>query len=169
MARDAFVLPRAFRPVGGQGQPYDDDVVAIARSLVLTTELTFKEIAARVGVSHMTIGRWARAGRWRPFGRPRRAGRPVRNWAELERAHLRPDPWGRLVEAERLLAVLERGSRTGLDEIERALDLLLEARRDHARPQRRRRGQRAAGGTSHAREVEEDSGPPRSPRFITLV
>jgi hypothetical protein len=155
MARDAFVLPRSWRPVGGQGQPYDDDVVEIARSLVLTTDLTFKEIAARVGVTSMTVGRWAKSGRWRPIGRLRRAGKPVRNWAELEGALLRPDafrpdPWGRLVEAERLLALLERGSRTGLDEIARALDLLLEARRDNARPPRRRATRRAAAQRSSA-------------------
>jgi hypothetical protein len=171
MARDAFVLPRAWHPVGGQGQPYDDDVVETARSLVLTTDLTFKEIAARVGVSHMTIGRWARAGRWRPFGPPRRGRTPRRNWAELERALLRPDPWGRLAEAERLLAVLERGDRAGLAEIERAFDLLLAARRDHARPQRRRRrgGQPAAGPPQTSREAEEHDVPSRSPRFITFL
>jgi hypothetical protein len=176
MARDAFVLPRSWHPVGGQGQPYDDDVVEIARSLVLTTDLTFKEIAARVGVSHMTIGRWARAGRWRPFGPPRRARNPRRNWAAMERALLRPDafrpdPWGRLVEAERLLALLERGDRAGLSEIERALTLLLAARQDHARPQRRRRrgGQPAAAPRQTSREAEEQDAPSRSPRFITFL
>jgi transcriptional regulator with XRE-family HTH domain len=142
MAREMFVLPLSWHPVGGQGQPYDDDVVEIARSLMLTTDLTQREIAARVGVSHMTIGRWARAGRWRPFGPARRARKPRRNWVELERELLRPDPWGRLVEAERLLTVLERSDRPALGEIERALTLLLAARQDYARPRSARRKRR---------------------------
>lgn len=55
----------SLRPPGGQGEPYADDVAAHARELVEGTILGQKEIAATVGVSHMTIGHWARSGNWR--------------------------------------------------------------------------------------------------------
>jgi hypothetical protein len=62
----------------------------------------------------------------------------------------RPDPWARLYEAERLLASLERGDRADLDEIERALTLLLAARRDHARPPRPRKPRARVEGNLEA-------------------
>lgn len=52
----------SLRPLGGQGRPYGEDVVAQARELVEGTWLTQNEIGARIGVTHMTVCRWARAG-----------------------------------------------------------------------------------------------------------
>jgi hypothetical protein len=140
------------RPRGGQGQPYDDDVVAIARDLVQRTDLTYKAIAAKVGVTAMTIGRWSRAGFWRYPRRPRVDG-SERSWAARDRALLRADPWHHLRAAERLLDSLERGDRTDLDTLARALDLLLTARRDAAQPRAKRRP---------AADCRDGANPPRS-------
>lgn len=129
MSWDRAPVRLSLRPLGGQGQPYDDDVVALARELVEGTTLTQKEIAARIGVSQMSICRWARAGRWRrPFGAARPVDERGSSWSALERYEARTAPWRRLDEAERLLDALEREGGGGLDGVERALELLLEAR-----------------------------------------
>jgi transposase len=117
--------------------------VKVARELAETTLLTRREIAARVGVSHMTITRWARSGGWIPLGWRRGGGFPARSWDAIERASLHSDPWARLNEAERLLDALERQDRASLDDLERALTLLLLARREHAQPQRPGRNRRS--------------------------
>lgn len=130
------------RPIGGQGQPYGDDVVALARELSERTTLTRREIAARVGVSHMTITRWARSGHWHPLGWLPRGRKPGRSWAATERDALRVDPWGDLYEAERLLGSLEQQATANLDEIERALHLVLTARAASRRPVARPKRQR---------------------------
>ena len=128
-------LSAALRASGGQGQPYGDDVVAQARALVERTILTQKEIGARIGVSHMTICRWARSGGWR---RPLAAARPLDELgsasAATERFVIRTEPWRRLRTAEAILDVLESQPTADLADIERALDLLLAARKAAAVP-----------------------------------
>ena len=125
-----------------------DDVVAQARALVEGTLLTRREIAARVGVSHMTITRWARSGGWRTLGwHPRGRRDPDRSWTAPA---ITPDPWTRLNKAEDLLDALEAQQRVALEDIESALTMLLLARRDHARPQRKRRKAGPANPTGAA-------------------
>lgn len=129
MSWDRAPVRLSLRPLGGQGQPYDDDVVALARELVEGTTLTQKEIAARIGVSQMSVGRWARAGRWRrPFGAARPVDERGSSWSALERYEARTAPWRRLDEAERLLDALEREGGGGLEGVERAFASILEAR-----------------------------------------
>ena len=93
------------------------------------TLLTQREIAAQVGVSQMTVSRWARAGGWR---RPRGAAKPFDETGSslraMQRYNARTKPWRRLEEAEALLAGAEHGA---LDRAERALALLQEARALH--------------------------------------
>ena len=112
MSRDLPPVRLSLRPPGGQGQPYGDDVVELARELVETTTLTNSAIADRVGVSHMTIARWARSGNWRqPYGR--------RNTRR---------PWRLLEEAENRLGELERAGTAELRALAEMLVLLLAAR-----------------------------------------
>lgn len=113
---DLLPVRLSLLPLGGQGQPYDDGVVALARDLVRTTTLSNKEIAARVGVSHMTIGRWARSGNW---CRPHQRARTAR-------------PWRLLHEAEWSLGDMERVGRADLPKLGEVLGLLLEARASNA-------------------------------------
>ncbi|TDR94676.1 helix-turn-helix domain-containing protein [Enterovirga rhinocerotis] len=127
-------------PLGGQGQPYGDDVVAQVRELVEETRLGQKEIAAIVGVSHMTVSRWARSGGWR---RPPGSARPLDELSDTPRAIIRQGartlPWRLLVKAETLLA----SDAADLAAMEQALALVLEARDAHAAgigPKRRRLG-----------------------------
>jgi hypothetical protein len=121
------------RPPGGQGQPYPDAVVAEARALVEGTCLSQAEIAARVGISHMSVCRWARAGGWR---RPRGTQRPFdelgRSPKAMQRYATRTRPWRLLEEAEGIVAGVEAGE-ADLDRLERALALVLEARELHAK------------------------------------
>ena len=92
-------------PIGGQGQPYGDEVVAQARELVETTWLSHKEIGARVGVSHMTICRWKRAGRWRlPPGAARSPDERGESLQAMQTYNRRTKPWRLLEEAEAILA-----------------------------------------------------------------
>lgn len=124
---DGFGLIRlSTQPPGGQGQPYEDDVVAGARRLVETTTMGRDDIARQVGVCAMTISRWTRANGWvRPYGAP--------VWPRSRR---RPD--GRLLsrlgamdglgEAEDLLDALRREPKPDLDDITRAWMALLAAR-----------------------------------------
>ena len=130
----------SIRPPGGQGRPYGDDVVALARRPVETTTLTQKEIGARIGVSHMSVGRWAKAGKWRrPPGAARAPGELSQGWSMKVRFSQRVAPWERLAEAEALIEALECRERAGLDGLEQALLLLgharswMERRRGHAR------------------------------------
>jgi transposase len=130
LVRTDVLLPvrLSLRPVGGQGQPYGDDVVALARELVEDTVLTQKEIGARIGVSHMTISRWARAGKWRrPYGAARPFDETGWSLAAMQRFSIRTKPWRLLEEAEALLAKLAGQGRADLADIERALELLLAA------------------------------------------
>ena len=139
------------RPPGGQGEPYGDDVVARTREMVETTRLTQKEIGDAIGVSHMTVGRWARSGNWR---RPPGCVRPFherRDRPELEPRMARGRAWKMLSETEALL-----GANPGLDELEGAIAKLLEARDLYAREMRGRRGTREnplPGGERSSREA----------------
>ena len=146
LVRTDFLSPVriSVRPVGGQGQPYGDDVVELARELVEETALTQKQIGARVGVSHMTVCRWARAGKWQ---RPFEAARPLdeTGWSlpAMQRFTIRTKPWRLLEKAEALLARLEGQDRADPGEIQRALDLLLAARTASRVPVPRTRRKRA--------------------------
>jgi hypothetical protein len=71
-----------------------------------------------------------------PARRPRGRRDPDRSWTAPAIA---PGPWTRLNKAEDLLDALEAQPRVGLDVIEQALTMLLLARRDFGRPQRKRR------------------------------
>jgi hypothetical protein len=61
----AIVGPRR----GGRGRPHTDATVAAVRRLIEQTVLTHRQIAARTGVSHVTVCKWKRAGGWKrpPF------------------------------------------------------------------------------------------------------
>ena len=124
---EGLIRLSGWQPVaGGQGQPYGDDVVAQVRAMVEGTLLTQKQIAARVGVSQMSVSRWARAGGWRrPVGTSKPFDETGSSLRAMERYNARTKPWRRLEEAEALLARAEGGA---LDTAERALALLLEAR-----------------------------------------
>jgi hypothetical protein len=62
---NAIVGPRR----GGRGRPHSDATVAAVRRLIEQTELTHRQIAARTGVSHVSVCKWRRAGGWKrpPF------------------------------------------------------------------------------------------------------
>lgn len=140
------------RPLGGQGQPYGDDVVAQARELVETTWLTQKQIGARIGVSHMTVCRWARAGGWM---RPRGIGQPPDERSDsiraMQRFETRTRPWRLLRRAEVLLATLPARDGRDLDRLEQALLWLREAGALHAE-----------GPGPKRRTVKPTPNPPRS-------
>ena len=116
------------RPSGGQGQPYGDDVVALARELVETTWLTQRQIGARIGVSHMSVCRWARAAGWM---RPNGSGKPPDergdSFRAMQRFETRTRPWRLLRRAEVLLATLPARDGRDLDRLEQALLWLEEA------------------------------------------
>jgi hypothetical protein len=53
----------------GRGAPHTDATFAKVRRLVEQSTLSYREIRARTGVSHVTVGRWARDQGWKrpPF------------------------------------------------------------------------------------------------------
>ncbi|MEX1083783.1 MAG: hypothetical protein WEC82_05640, partial [Xanthobacteraceae bacterium] len=61
----AVVGPRR----AGRGRPHTDATVAAVRRLIEQTALTNRQIAARTGVSHVTVCKWMHAGGWKrpPF------------------------------------------------------------------------------------------------------
>src|ERR1700748_1476236 len=56
----------------GSGRPHTDMTVAKVRHLIETTALSYKQIAAKTGVSRYSICCWTRDGKWvRPLDAPR--------------------------------------------------------------------------------------------------
>lgn len=129
----------SLRHPGGQGEPYGDDVVAQARKLVEETRLTQKEIGVRLGISHMTVSRWARSGGWRrPSGTARSFDENRASLRAMQRHAVRTRPQRFLEEAEGLLDALAREG-PDLGRMETALGFLLEARKLHAQGVRSKR------------------------------
>lgn len=87
LARSARARRTAPLAGSGRGRPYAPEVVAKARELYQTTELSRRMIAARAKVGLDTVGRWARKHGWTrprtmpdPYGRVRRGRRWVSVW-----------------------------------------------------------------------------------------
>jgi hypothetical protein len=122
----------------GSRRPHTDAKVAAVRRLIEQTELTYSEIAARIGVGRASICRWTRDGGWqRPLFAPRATDTvpSVRASARLKARTLA----ARLrALAERYIRELEESASVDLDKLAQALELLKMAKLA-ARPRRRRR------------------------------
>jgi hypothetical protein len=137
--------PDAAEPAGvpvlrrpGRGRPHSDATYAAARRLVEQSTFTYREIAARTGVSHSCIIRWARDSGWqRPPFAPRACDRmpTARASAALRRRTLaqRLDAL-----AQRHIRELEKSACVDPDKLAEALELVKMARLA-ARPHPRRR------------------------------
>lgn len=114
--------------------------VALARRLIEQTTLTYKQIAAKTGATHSTVGRWAREGGWQrnPFA-PRasdtvptaRAGRRLKLRMLGTKLHLL---------AERCASELWNSEKVDLDRLIEALQVLKMTRLEYMgnrRPRRR--------------------------------
>lgn len=113
--------------------------VALARRLIEQTTLTYKQIAARTGTTHSTVGRWAREGGWQrnPFA-PRasdtvptaRAGRRLKLRMLGTKLHLL---------AERCVCELWSSEAVDLDRLIEAMQVLKMARLEYMGNRRPRR------------------------------
>jgi hypothetical protein len=132
----AIVGPRR----AGRGRPHTDATVAAVRGLIEQTVLTNRQIAARTGVSHVSVCRWMRAGGWqRPPFAPRASDTvpTARASAQLRRRTLaqRLDAL-----AERHIRELEESACVDPVKLGEALELLKMARLAARRHPRRRPG-----------------------------
>ncbi|UZE51381.1 hypothetical protein ONR75_12680 [Rhodopseudomonas sp. P2A-2r] len=132
-------------PVAG-GRPkgckrlHTNATVALARRLIEETTLSYKQIAARTGATHSTVGRWAREGGWQrhPFA-PRasdtiptaRAGRRLKLRMLGQRLHQL---------AERCVGELWSSETVDLDRLLQAMQVLKMARLEYMGNRRPRRG-----------------------------
>jgi hypothetical protein len=124
----------------GRGNPHTDATVAAVRRLVEQSTLTYREIAARTGVSHPCIVRWARDAGWkRPPFAPRASDLmpTARASAALRRRTLaqRLDAL-----AQRHIRELEESACVDPDKLGEALELLKMARLAARRRPKRRVG-----------------------------
>jgi hypothetical protein len=126
------------RPKGSK-RLHTNATVATVRRLIEETTLTYKQIAAKTGVSHGTVGRWAREGGWHrhPFA-PRasdtvptaRAGRRLRLRMLGTKLHLL---------AERCVDELWQNPSVDLDRLIEAMQVLKMARLEYMGNRRPRR------------------------------
>jgi len=133
----AIVGPRR----GGRGRPHSDATVAAVRRLIEQTVLTHRQIAARTGVSHVTVCKWKHAGGWkRPPFAPRASDTvpTARASAQLRRRTLaaRLDAL-----AERHIRELEESACVDPEKLGEALELLKMAKLAARHRPRRRPGE----------------------------
>jgi hypothetical protein len=135
----AIVGPRR----GGRGRPHSDATVAAVRRLIEQTVLTNRQIAARTGVSHVTVCKWKHAGDWkRPPFAPRASDTipTPRASAQLRRRTL-----ARRLDAlaERHIRELEESACVDPEKLGEALELLKMAKLAARHRPKRRRGELA--------------------------
>jgi transposase len=128
----------AQRPPGSRG-PHSDMTVAKVRHLIENTALSYREIAARTGVSRYSIYCWTRDGKWvRPLDAPRASDR-VPTYRASRRLKLRKLADGLQTLAEHYVRQLEETPGVDLDRLTQALQVLRMARLE-VRGNRGRRG-----------------------------
>jgi hypothetical protein len=147
----AIVGPRR----GGRGRPHSDATVAAVRRLIEQTVLTNRQIAARTGVSHVSVCRWMRAGGWqRPPFAPRASDTvpTARASAQLRRRTLaaRLDAL-----AQRHIRELEESACVDPEKLGEALELLKMARLAARRHPRRRRRPGEMAPEEASRPIEQ--------------
>lgn len=117
--------------------PHPPSVVEAVRHLIETTRKTYREIDTLTGVNHGTIARWVEAHGWtRPPGAAPRTARPEKRWVPV----LVGEALARRmrVQAERLVAEIERAPSVDPAALAGALNLLAQAREE----QKVRRGKK---------------------------
>jgi hypothetical protein len=117
----------AERPRGSRG-PHTDLTVAKVRHLIEHTALSYKEIAAKTGVSRYSIHCWKRDGKWvRPLDAPRASDR-VPTYRASRRLKLRKLADQLQTLAEHYVRELEETPGVDLDKLTQALQVLRMAR-----------------------------------------
>jgi len=102
--------------------------VAAARRLIEETTLTYKQIAARTGATHSTIGRWAREGGWQRHPFAPRASDSLRGARAGRRLKLRVLREKLQALAERCVAELWNSPTVDLDRLLKAMQVVKMAR-----------------------------------------
>jgi transcriptional regulator with XRE-family HTH domain len=115
------------RPRGSR-RPHTDMTVAKVRHLIEHTDLTYKQIAAKTGVTPGSISLWARDGGWhRPAHAPR-ATEMVPSWRAGRRLKLRKLAIRLEALANRYVRELEQAPRVDVETLMQALQVLKMAR-----------------------------------------
>jgi hypothetical protein len=145
----------AQRPPGSRG-PHTDVTVAKVRHLIENTALSYKEIAAKTGVSRYSICCWTRDGKWvRPLDAPRASDRVPTHRAS-RRLKLRKLADRLQALAEHYVRQLEETPDVDLDRLTQALQVLRMARLE-VRGNRGRRGPFVGATFSGAWATERDN------------
>jgi hypothetical protein len=144
----------AQRAPGSRG-PHADITVAKVRHLIENTALSYKEIAAKTGVSRYSIYCWTRDGKWvRPLDAPRASDRvPMHRASRRLKLRKLADQLQTL--AERYVRELEETPGVDLDRLTQALQVLRMARLE-VRGNRGRRGLSVGATFSGAWAHERD-------------
>jgi RecB family exonuclease len=127
----------------GSGRPHTDMIVAKVRHLIEHTDLTYKEITAKTGVSAGSMTNWVRDFAWQRPPHAPRATDSVPNWRAGRRLKLRKLAARLEALAERYVRELEEAPRVDVETLMQALQVLKMARLEAMG--RRGRGRRLTG------------------------
>jgi len=115
------------RPKGCK-RPHTNAMVARVRRLIEETTLTYKQIAARTGATHSTVGRWARDGGWQRHPFAPRASDTVPTARASRRLKLRMLEGKLQTLAERCVTELWNSPTVDLDRLIEAMQVVRMAR-----------------------------------------